>query len=54
MSLVFSKLLANEDSVVMNRSQRNELLKKMMTYYQLHIESFKELNSWQILQEVLE
>ena len=54
MSLVFSKLLANEDSVVMNRSQRNELLKKMMTYYQLHIESFKELNSWHILQEVLE
>ncbi len=53
-SALFSRLLSRETPVAMQRTQRQALLNKMIEYYQLHIENFKELNSWHILQEVLE
>ncbi len=37
-----------------SRAQRKNLLAGVIFFYQLHIESFGELRSWQILQEVME
>jgi DNA repair protein RecO (recombination protein O) len=39
--------------VLMKRGQRQAILAALIFYYQLHMESFGELRSLQILQEVL-
>ena len=39
--------------IVMTKNQRKELLGALIRYYQLHVESFGDLRSLQILQEVL-
>lgn len=38
---------------VISRSQRKECLSGLLHFYRLHIESFGELRSWEILQEVM-
>ena len=40
--------------IKMTRETRKELLKKLIIFYRLHIENFPDLNSHQILEEVLE
>jgi DNA repair protein RecO (recombination protein O) len=38
---------------LISRSQRKECLSGLLYFYRLHIESFGELRSWEILQEVM-
>jgi len=38
---------------LISRSQRKECLSGLLHFYRLHIESFGELRSWEILQEVM-
>jgi len=40
--------------IKISRDSRKALLRKLITYYRLHIENFPDLNSHQILEEVLE
>jgi len=40
--------------IKMTRETRKELLRKLIVFYRLHIENFPDLNSHQILEEVLE
>lgn len=40
--------------IKMKRETRKELLRKLIIFYRLHIENFPDLNSYQILEEVLE
>lgn len=40
--------------IKMTRDTRKELLKQLIIFYRLHIENFPDLNSHQILEEVLE
>ena len=40
--------------VKMDRDTRKQLLRKLIVFYRLHIENFPDLNSYQILEEVLE
>ncbi len=40
--------------VKMAREIRKELLKQLIIFYRLHIENFPDLNSHQILEEILE
>lgn len=41
-------------TIKMARDTRKELLRKLIIFYRLHIENFPDLNSHQILEEVLE
>jgi DNA repair protein RecO (recombination protein O) len=38
---------------LISRSQRKECLSGLLYFYRLHIESFGEVRSWEILQEVM-
>ena len=38
---------------LISRSQRKECLSGLLHFYRLHMESFGELRSWEILQEVM-
>jgi DNA repair protein RecO (recombination protein O) len=38
---------------LISRSQRKEYLSGLLHFYRLHMESFGELRSWEILQEVM-
>jgi DNA repair protein RecO (recombination protein O) len=51
LSALFGAVYGQE--VVMKRGQRQAVLAALIYYYQLHMESFGDLRSVQILQEVL-
>lgn len=50
-SEIFSKLLQGEE-LILNKTKRKELLQIMLKYYQIHIDSFKELRSLKIFDEL--
>ncbi|MEM6967038.1 MAG: DNA repair protein RecO C-terminal domain-containing protein, partial [Bacteroidota bacterium] len=58
MSRIIHQFLNSEwtkiHEIKINRATRKELLRKMIIFYRLHIENFPDLNSHQILEEVLE
>jgi DNA repair protein RecO (recombination protein O) len=41
-------------SIDINRTERKQLLDALILFYQLHIESFREIKSQQVLQQILE
>ena len=53
-SQLLSVSLAESHTVIMERTQRKKLLKHLLEFYQLHIESFPTINAHLILEEVLE
>lgn len=57
-STIIHQLLNTEltkiHEIKITRETRKELLRKMIIFYRLHIENFPDLNSHQILEEVLE
>ena len=49
-----NKRLTEIHEVKMSRETRKQLLRKLLMFYRLQIENFPDLNSYQILEEVLE
>ncbi len=52
MSQLLSSKVEQSSSIEMSRNERQELLNKMMQYFQLHLDSFKTSKSLDILSEV--
>lgn len=48
-----SNLLNSETPVGLNGAERRQLLQQLLTFYALHIESFAEIRSHKVLQDVL-
>lgn len=51
-AIEFSKLL-NKETLVLDKKSRNVLLEKILLYYSIHIEGFRKIKSFEILQTVL-
>jgi DNA repair protein RecO (recombination protein O) len=55
-SLLNSLIIANYETIHefnINNKERKELLQAMILFYQLHISTFKEIKSQEILEEVI-
>jgi len=57
LSLIFNNLLTTSyeeiKEIKINKIQRQQLLEKLIDYYKIHIENFKEIKSLAVLQTVL-
>jgi DNA repair protein RecO (recombination protein O) len=52
-SAILHKVITHKDAISIDKEERNILLNRLLEYYKLHIEGFKDLKSLDVIRSVL-